>query len=122
MIHDNVLQFNKPVLTKSTFDLEFENEKLLFDVGFENEKIIFFWYRDSEDKEVVYEREVTLNKYDRIVGKLRGLDSNEVLKKKALSSIKKAINDFRKKVILQENMSQLVTEIMDAGQTNHCKA
>lgn len=39
---DNVLQFQQPTLTKNTFDLEFQDEKLLFDVGFQNEKIVFF--------------------------------------------------------------------------------
>lgn len=120
----NVLHFQQPTLAKSTFDLEFQDEKLFFDVGFQDHKVIIYWYRELESEEsepkqeIVYEREVRLNKVDLFISKIIGRAPHLALKKKTLSSIRKAINEFRKKVILQDNMTDLVTEIMDAGQTN----
>lgn len=59
-----------------------------------------------------------LNKLDRFRSKIFGIEPQKILKKKALRSIKKAIDDFRHKMIMQENMTDLIMEIMDAGQIN----
>lgn len=124
---DNVLHFQQPTLTKNTFDLEFQDKKLLFDVGFQNEKIVFFWYKEDGELDgdgnplSVFERVVELNKWDKFKSKLFGIDPQKALKRKALKSIRKAIDDFRHKMILQDSMTDLIMEIMDAGQINTSK-
>lgn len=117
---DNVLHFRQPALDKSTFDLQFQDQKLFFDVGFQNEKVIIFWYEQLEDgeKDIVYERAVELNSWDKFLVKTFGSDPQKALKRKALKNIRRAIESFRKKMILQDNMTDLIMEIMDAGQVN----